>query len=947
MKISTQLRVSAGSLAVGLALASSPAMAQGTDDGAEETDEVIVVTGSRINNPNLVTSSPVRALGEVEIDSRQVIDAESLIGELPGVGIGTSTSRNNGNGGFSTFNLRGLGSNRNLVLLDGQRIVPATLTAVTDLNNVPLALVERVDIVTGGASSVYGADAIAGVVNFITKDDFEGVAIDLTGGIDERGDGPRFRADVTVGGNFDEGRGNAVLSVGYQNTTGIFQGDREFGENTFFGSTPLGSGTSVPTRINGDQYDPTSASLVPTFNTFNYAPFNYLRAPFERFNMFGKAHYEVADGIEVYTNAMFSKNIVDLQLAPSGLFGDPFVLPLNNAFLPAAVRDSICADNGISAADCAAAGAATDPTDPNYIESTVIINRRLVEQGPRQTNNTTNTFQITVGTRGDITDDIQFDIFGQYGESDRQRARINWGLKSRVEQALQTLDANTCVDSSNGCVPLNLFGDGQSISQGAADFINAATFSTTKTTLASVIGSISGDLPVSSPFASTPIGFSVGAEYRRYTAGIASDVPESTQDEVLGTGAPSPNQFGDFDVAEAFVETIIPIVEDTPGFYSLSVELGARYSDYSTSGGSWTYKAGGSWEPIESLRVRGIYQRSVRSPNISELFAPITTGLSNLTVDPCQLTNPVGNAALTAICIAQGAPSSQIGSIPIPSAAQVNASSGGNPNLDVETADSYTLGFVFTPDFVPGLTIALDYYNITVTGAITTPSPDDLIVPCFGTTPFSNPPGGSTCSLIQRNPLNGSLNGGGETPGLLLNLTNQGRIESSGIDLEINYSLPTSFGGLSWTFIGNHTIDDNFQASPTSINRDCLGQFSSNCLGLYEYSFNLRTSAQVDGFGTLSLLWRWQDGYEFERITATSLSDEFTQIDPFSYFDLSANIPVNENFTFSFLVENLLDKQPPFTGSFVGPTGFNAGNTFPSNYDTLGRRFTATAGLRF
>lgn len=948
MRKYSNLKASVAPMVLGLAMVSTPAFAQDQDVQEEVAagESVIVVTGSRISNPNLEQSAPINVVSGDEIDLRQATNAEELIGELPGVSPGINGSVNNGSGGFATLNLRNVGSRRNLVLLDGTRLVPSSLSSQTDLNIIPIALVERVDIVTGGASSVYGADAIAGVANFITKRDFAGVDMAASFGMAEEGDGQRFRTDVTIGANFDDGRGNAVLSVGYQTVDPVLQGDRAISQKTLFiEGSEIGSGTSVPTRINGAQYDPATGSLVPTYNTFNFAPFNYFQTPLERFNVFGSARYEITDNVEVYTKAMFTKSTVSLQLAPSGLFGDTYQLPLDNAFLTPAIQAQLCARPANAALIAGAGYANCGAAIADGFELPTTINRRLVEQGNRQTEYVTNQFQIWTGVRGSITDNIDFDVYGTYGESDRAQTRLNWGLKSRVQQALRTDDANTCSDTSSGCVPLNLFGNGQNITPEQSAFINGISGQTVKTSLSVVNGSISGDLGSDSfLFADTPIGFAVGAEYRKYTAEQASDIASGTQDEVLGTGAPSPSYSGQYDVKEVFGELIVPIVENVPGIYNLTAEAGVRYSDYSNSGGSTTWKAGGTWEPIEGYKIRGIYQHSVRSPNIGELFAPVVTGLTALAVDPCAGANPVGNAALTAICIGQGAPAGSIGSIPVPSASQINATAGGNPNLDPETANSYTIGVVLTPPSVPGLTLTADYYNIKIKGAITTPTPGDILDPCFVDQLAS------ACALIVRNPLNGSLNGGGDTPGLLLQLTNQGTIETSGVDLRLGYKLPTSFGKVAFDFSGNWTEQLKFKATPTSINRECLSYYGENCEPITpEFSFNMRTTVSIGETLDVSLLWTWIDAVSLEPLSGSfgGALDEYKTIGAYSYFDLTTRFSVTDNFEFTAGVQNLLDKKPPNVSSYVGSSTYNSGNTYPTTYDAIGRRFQVTGRLRF
>ena len=362
-----KLKYAAAPLAIGLALISTPSFAQDAADEEEPAGE-IVVTGSLIQNPNLVQSTPVNATTADEIDLLQSNVAEEVLRELPGVVPSIGSAVNNGNGGASYVDLRGLGSIRNIVLLDGQRIAPSGLAGRVDLNNIPLALIERVDALTGAAVTTYGADAITGVVNFITRKDFAGVEIAAATQLTQKGDGHTVRVDATIGGNFDDGRGNAVLSIGYQQADPIYQGDRDFSnvQISSYSGGAAGSGTSVPSRFSGTRpidaltglpsVNPAvlnggtrqinaSGVAVPTFATYNFNPFNVFQTPFKRFNIFAQGNYEISDAVEVYTRGMFSKNTVDTIIAPSGSFGGTVTVNLNNPYLPAALRNQFCAAN--------------------------------------------------------------------------------------------------------------------------------------------------------------------------------------------------------------------------------------------------------------------------------------------------------------------------------------------------------------------------------------------------------------------------------------------------------------------------------------------------------------------------------------------------------------------------------------------------------------------------
>ncbi|MET1755616.1 TonB-dependent receptor [Novosphingobium sp. RD2P27] len=958
-------------------LFAAPALAQvAPQEGVVAQDaatpaDAIVVTGTLIRNPNLVATSPVTSVTSEELQLRQTNLAEQFLRELPGVVPSLGSAVNNGNGGASYVNLRGLGANRNLVLLDGTRIAPADLDGIVDLNNIPIALIERTDILTGGASTTYGADAVSGVINFITKRDFSGLEATASNQITERGDGNVFRIDVTVGANFDDGRGNAVFSVGYQEADPVLQGARDYSVENISSYTGLagGSGTTVPSRFTGlglgdnQQIDPATGALIPTYAQFNFNPQNIFQTPFERFNMFGSAWYELADGVEVYTRGLFSKNTVQTVIASSGTFGNTVTVPFSNPYLPTAARNQICAAQSISAADCAAAAAATDPTNPAYRTFQTNAFRRFVEAGPRLSTYTTQLFDYQAGLRGDITDGIQFDISGSYGESENSQRQSGNGTLTRVRQATLATNTETCLDDSNGCVPLNLFGPAGSITPDQLGFLLGVTNGTiTKTSLAQARGVISGDVGFASPGAETPVSFALGTEYRKYQAQVISDELTQRPDEVLGNGRASPDVSGGYDVYEGFVELIAPLIEDRPFFNSLTLEAGGRVSHYSTAGTNWTWKAGGSWEPTSALKIRGNYQKATRAPNIFELFQPNVRDLNNLTVDPCQGPGVQPGTPLGTVCAAQivagGATQAQanalLGNIPTPSAGQINTTIGGNADLDVERATTWTIGAVIQPTFFSGFSASIDYYNITIKDAITTPTIGDALSACF--TPLQ-PATSAACAGIGRDPVDGSLNG--TASGLPLPYSNLGRLMTDGIDVVLNYRRDLGFAGLALSFNGNWTNRNKFQATPTSVNRECVGFYSVNCESIQpEFSFNQRTTLSF-GAADVSLLWRYIDGVKYEPLAladdiAAADGDEtagplerFRTIGAEHYFDLTTRFGVTENFDLTFSVLNLLDNQPKVVGANIGSTAYNSGNVYPSTYDALGRRFAVSGRVTF
>jgi iron complex outermembrane receptor protein len=1082
MLASYRSRLLTSTLLVGAALSAAPAFAQDADPasqpktGVQSTDPAapaagissqesappaeetttgdIVVTGTLIRNPNLLSSSPVAVIGQEEINLRQSNTAEQILRDLPGVVPSIGSQVNNGNGGSSFVDLRGLGNFRNVVLLDGTRITPSSFVGRTDLNNIPLALIERVDTLTGGAATTYGADAVSGVVNFITRSDFSGMELNVGEQITERGDGEQTRIDLTIGSNFADDRGNAVISIGYQNSDPIYQGARKISQNNYTSTSGArgGSGTTVPARFTlpttFNSIVPETGALRPYVGSrdgFNFNPYNVFQTPFERFNIYGAGHYELSDNIEVYTRGLFSKNRVNTVIAPSGVFGQLLTIPVSNPYLPAAARDQFCANNdfnpnlagvqtiGQTGTTCALAAAATDPNDPNFRSFTTTVGRRTTELGPRLSEFETTIFDYRAGLKIGVTDKINLDISGGYGESENRQTQSNYVLISRLRTAVYTTSTTTCnlgasptVNNPNpllpplansgagasagpGCVPVNIFGGAGSILPNQIPYLTAAATTQQNSSLAQARALLSGDTGISSPFASDPIGFAAGAEYRKYRASQQADELSRTAGELGGAGGAVLPFSGGYEVYEGYGELIAPLIADKPFFNNLTIEAGVRYSSYkvfapgSPKYDSWTYKGGATWEPFDGFKLRGNYQRAVRAPNIAELFSPINTALTNLGVDPCRTSGtpgsatyyagPLTNPNLAAVCLAQGAPASAIGVISNPTAGQPNFTSAGGTYLRPEKSDSYTLGVVFQPNFVRGLSITVDYYNIKIRDAISQPLPGDLIAGCFGNSNASAITAASvnntTCALFRRNPVTGGLDGdAATTQGLLFPVTNSGKILTDGIDLGINYRRDLGFAKLNLSFQGNWTNRSQFQslvpgsvvptesqvggglALPTTINRECVGLYSQNCgspgsagpnssAGSLqpEFTWNQRTTLTF-GAVDFSLLWRHIDSMKVEEgvtayagtIAAGTFAGrevDFGRIKAYNYFDLASRIGVNDNLDFTFTVANLLDKNPPIVGGTIGSTSFNSGNTFPSTYDVLGRRFAVGARLKF
>ncbi|MEP2726762.1 TonB-dependent receptor [Roseibium sp.] len=961
MKNLTILKASAAPIALGLALASAPAFAQVADDEGgvvpsesvqPQAGQAIVVTGSRIQNPNLENASPVAVVTAEELQLQQANTVEESLRQIPGLVPSVGANVNNGNGGSTYVNLRGLGANRNLVLLNGTRVVPQGLNGLTNIDVIPVALLERMDVLTGGAGAAYGADAISGVVNFVTKQNFEGVDLSATNQITEEGDGYTFRTDLLVGGNFADGRGNAVFAVGYTDRQAVTQGDRSFGVNNIssFTGAAGGSSTAVPSVIQVPGLSPllqvSGDSLIPFYQPFNFNPQNLYQTPVEQYRLYGASRFEVSDALEVFAEGMFVQNSTETNVASSGTFGNVLETPLSNPFLGSGIRNQICGFVQFGQAECDAAALAVDPSDPAYRSVDLTYARRFTEFGPRVSDYRTRLFQVKAGARGALTPSLDWEVFGAHGESENVTRQSGNGTLTRLQQALLATDPNECLDTTNGCVPIDLFGPEGSITPAVRDFLDTGNSGTEGAELSQVQAFISGDLGFG--ISEEPIGIAVGVEYRDYFAFSTSDLLTQTPGEVLGNGAASPDTEGAYNVKEAFGELIVPLIRGASFADELTLELAGRVSDYSTTGTEYTWKVGGTWSPVPSLQFRGGYQKVTRAPNIAELFAVPTTGLANFDTDPCAGAAPVNDANLRAVCIAQGAPAGTIGSIIVDPAGQANVTTGGNPDLDAENARTWTVGAVVQPLFIPNFTMTVDYYNITVTDAITSPTVDDVFAACFAGTPSPTDP---ACTSIRRNPATGNLFGSvATTPGLPLVLTNQGRIFTDGIDLVMNWNGDLGFAGLDLSFFGNWTNRSRFQANqndPDGLNRECVGFYSTNCASIQpEFSFTQRTTLQFEDTD-LSLRWRYIDAVEVEPSVAANFLEEFRTIPAEHYFDLTAVFNVAENFSFTAAVINLLDNKPKVVGSNIGSTAYNSGNIYPSTYDPLGRRFSVTARLKF
>lgn len=954
------MRISAAPLAIGIASLATPAMAQEEptiEPAAAEEGAAIVVTGSRIARRNVETAAPVAVVDNAEFELSGTVNVENVINTLPQVVPGITSNSNNPGNGTASLNLRGLGEERTMVLVNGRRWMFYDTNQLVDLNTIPQFLLESVDVVTGGASAVYGSDALAGVVNFRLRQ-VDGLEVGSQYSITDRGDGDRYEIHAAIGSDFADGRGNVTVFGEYYNRKEIFQGDREFSEFAL-GGTPLsqtGSSLIPETRLayrgNGETagtaFDENGLAVFgqpgslraynPATDFYNFAPVNYLQLPQERYLVGGYGEYEVTDKMSFYGEVTYVNNQVDSVLAATPILVN---VGLDIDSLAPFFDDATLAQ--FEALDASETG---DQANDGRIE--VQARRRLLENGGRANLDERNSFRIVGGLRGDITPYLQYDAYYLYART--RNANIQQGNAS-TSRFVGGLDGT-------GETPINIFGLNTLTPEQVDVFqIQAQNGDISALQVASV--ALSGTLGDFALGAAEPIGFAVGGEHREVSSRYIPDEFLASGD-VQGFNAGEPTE-GGYKVDEIFAEVSVPFETES----GMRVELSGagRYSDYSLEavGGVWTYAAGLEFQPIPDVTLRGQYQRAVRAPNVGELFQGSAIGFPQA-IDPCG-TSAATSGALRELCIANGVPAANLGNKQLVQPdVQINALFGGNPNLAEETSDSYTFGAVLQPRFIPGLTLTADYFDITVDDAITTISLQTALDLCFEQSQDLNSP---QCAgfVNTRDPV-GSFSR--STPPRLGG-ANIASLSVSGIDLQVAYNMPLPFallGGvdsdLNLSFLGTWTESSDFapdQNDPDNV-IECAGKFGIEC-GEPTPSFKWTGRASyVDGPLTFSTRWRHLSAVEDD----DPLTDYFVErVSAYDLIDLTLSYDYNEAVTFTVGVNNLFDtlpSAPEFNsdGEVINNTNsllmgdFNnaeQANTYPSTYDVLGRDFFASVLFKF
>ncbi|HEY1614593.1 MAG TPA: TonB-dependent receptor [Rhizomicrobium sp.] len=854
--------------------------ASAADNTQEPSIETVVVTGSRIPQAGLYSVSPVDVVGRQEIELENTTHLETLLNNLPMVSADQGQFQTNTTTGTATVNLRDLGSKRTLVLIDGTRLMPGDPTQPeADLNQIPATLVDHVEVLTGGASAVYGSDALAGAVNFILRKDFDGLEIDgaytaaahdnnnplaqaairsaqlpVTGPPGAVWDGEDVDTSMLVGATSDNGRGNVVAYAGYRTTAAVQGSHRDYtacpmqsdalngvGPLGFFCGGSANSATGYLFSVDGfvGPFKTTKTGDLAPFRVpnddFNFAPFDYVQRPDRRWTAGWFGHYDLSTSAEAYASTMFMDDRTVAQNSPSGWFmgegayGGAMAVNCNNPFLgsatdPNSPESIFCVDQGLG------------PQDNAHL----VIGRRLVEAGDRQQDLRHTSYRFVTGLKGELADSWSYDVYGQYGTTLYQQTYLNDASIAREQNALDVVLVNgvpTCTAALSGadpaCIPANIFQPGQ-LTPASLKYLAANGLQEGATVEKIVSGSLTGDLGhlgIKSPFATDPVSVALGAEYREES--LRNDVDREFATGDLAGFGPAQSVSGRFSVNEEFGEIRTPLIENASFAELLQIEAGYRYSSFSTGGAFSTYKIGAEWQPEEDIRVRATYQRAARAPNILELFTPHTFGGWSLGRggDPCGT-----EAFLTqAQCDRTngGRHLDAYGTSLLDCPNSCSSLVGGSTALKPEEAVTRSIGIVLTPDRLKNFSATIDYFEINIADVVGV-LPQSVVIEGCGV-------GGipSFCDMIHRASDTGILYG---TSGYIDSLNrNTGLMQNRGFDFDANYETdlsddgPGPNGTLSFDVLGtwtNHYIIEPVPAGAL-MGADVPPPYSADCAGLF------------------------------------------------------------------------------------------------------------------
>jgi len=954
----------AAAIATAIAGAQSGVQAQENTQAAEL--EEIIVTGSRLKRTDLTAPSPVSVVTAAQIAETGTVNIDALLNEMPQVMPGWTNSSNFPGTGTATADLRGLGAKRTLVLVNGKRWIPTSGDGTVDLSSIPTAMVDRVEVMTGGASAVYGSDAMAGVVNFILDNSYEGLKVggsyDLT---TDYQDSAIYNLNMKMGTNFADGGGNITVFASYTDRDGSIQGDRPYTtyalddkmingvatlvhggssspEDTRFRLEKSAIPATIADNLNGNPNSIKFDNGAPLAwndpqDRYNYAPPSYLQVPQERFQTQLFATRDISKKVNFSFEAMYMNQTAATQFAPQPRWvnnGDGLDLHFaDNPYLTQASKDIIAASELIS-------DAKKGYTTGDGIVRVTGLGHRVSSNGPRRDVRRFDVWRALWAMDGELSDNWEYELYYSKGSSSNAHRVADRVDRAKWTQAVNAItDPATglpaCLDPSGGCQPVNLWGK-DLISDEAIAFVKTAQnfwdVYSQETAGLTFVGDFEGG------FSAGNIGAAVGAEWR---AEHYRSEPDSNA--MVGDAIRLPTD-GGYDVGEAFAEINIPLLAGTSFADYLGVSAAIRLANYSTIGKANAWKYGVEFSPagVEGLRFRAGKQKSIRAPNVIELYAPQMGAGLTIYQDPCDSgTGLMKTDAQQTFCNTWGAETGFT-----QNNGTVSALRNSNPNLKPEIADTWTIGAVFQPESLADNEVAFsaDYYNIEISDAIAPfgGGVDNNITSCF----FSMDLGSESCSNTLRDDL-------GEFYPIDSTLTNVTIKKVTGVDLQTEFSF--EYAALPGRFdvfvIGTYQIDNGFQATELLPFLQCAGKFGVPCGGEISGtgSPRLRANTRVtwsEGPYRLSVNWRWLEGMEdarVERVAAFGLSTadiiksipaEAITTPAYNYVDINGTWIISDATTVRFGLDNLFNKEPPMMGDAQIQS-----NTEPGTYDVIGRRF--------
>ncbi|MGI8704974.1 MAG: TonB-dependent receptor domain-containing protein [Sphingomicrobium sp.] len=959
----------------------------------------IVVTGSRIARPELVSASPLQIVDAQDIDNSGAVNIQQVLLENPTMGTPT-LSRTNSNFltssvGVATVDLRNLGTDRTLVLVNGRRFVAGVPSSATvDLNSIPTQFIERIDILTGGASSIYGSDAVAGVVNIIYKTDFEGIEAHGQLGVSERGDDTRKQANLLMGTNFADNRGNIIVHLGYSDEGAVFGRDRQnlgaeldqiscvffTGDandiftpcRPFFSSfAPQGTILLGGVRDSRGRFIPQTfdraGNVIPRNNNcttgipfevipgcvptgFNRSAFRTIAVPTERYLIALQGNYEITPNIAAFVEGTFAQSKTVSELEPFPAAGDD-IFPSTGGFFNIETRlpDGTIVRNPLISD--AIFDLATD-TDGDGLRDVGIASRRTLEFGPRGNNANRTTYRVLAGLKGDVFGGWNWDAYYAYGETIEAQSGTGQINVPNFRNALQVITdpitgAPICANPearAEGCVPVNIFGF-NSISPEAVDYIEAPSSRTTRTSQQLAGANLTGNL---FQLWDGPAGFAIGTEYRKE---YSEENNDALTEAGLNAGNAIPSSRGQFDVIEGYAELVVPLLRERPFFHDLTLSGAVRVSDYSTVGRTLSYNAGVEFSPVRDVRFRGVYARATRAPNIGELFTPPSQTFPPGLIDPCLGIGPTGGGITGDQCradpgVAANIAANGVFTLTQPDLQGVSGFGRGNPDLDEETADTITLGVVVNPTSISWLrnfAFTADYFNVKVDDAIGATGRQTILEQCFVQ---GNP---TFCEFITRRPRAVGLNSPGSLEFIDVAPTNSAALEVEGLDFTLSYRSAARLpmfgnGAVNARIAYTHMLKGFTKPLPESPKNPFVGEIGA---------------PEDKVFGSLSFdTDRWGVTFTGNYIGASYINNTFLEAFGFDSRAREGRVPAEfyanaqlrftpgNNYEFYTGVDNLLDNDAP--PIITGLPGNNTGTeTNAGTYDPIGRRFYAGVRLRF